>query len=175
MATRNGGRQKVGETKTRKTWYMIMFHSASSEELNELWPAEPPDCASIERTLWLTHLLLRPPTDSASPGTDTLCLGKSDRIGAGRLHPADPTPPSGLGSRRRSMYLSGRGNSSAPWTLVCRRSQHSTEQGLDCSSEGARLNWAVSGISQAWGQDMMTIMKRKEEGRGDKGKERLNK
>lgn len=101
--------------------------------------------------LGFTHLLLRPPPESGSPGTDRLCLGKSGRMGAGRLHAADPPPPSRLGNKLKSMCLSGRGNSTAPWTLVWRRSQHGTEQGLarDGSSEGARLNGAVSGISQA--------------------------
>lgn len=105
--------------------------------------------ASKPQMLGFTHLLLRPPPESGSPGTDKLCLGKSGRMGAGRLHAA--TAPSGLGDKLKSMCLSGRGNSTFPWTLVWRRSQYGTEQGLarDDSSEGARLNMAVSGISQA--------------------------
>lgn len=105
--------------------------------------------ASKPRMLCLTHLLLRPPLESGSQGTDKLCLGKSDLMGAGRLQAA--TAPSGLGNKLNSMCLSGRGNSTFPSTLVWRRSQYGTEQGLardDCS-EGARLNTAVSGISKA--------------------------
>lgn len=139
---------------------------ASSAIFNKLWPATVHPgfmfyasrslvpcskwsiTASKLKMLCFTHLLLRPPPDSGSTGTDKLCLGRSGRMGAGRLHAA--TVPSGLGNKLKSMCLSGRGNSTFPWTLVWRRSQYGTEQGFarDDSSEGVRLNTAVSGISQ---------------------------
>lgn len=79
-------------------------------------------------------------------------------MGAGRLHAADPAPASGLGSTLKSMCLSGNGNSTFPWTLAWMRSQHGTEHGLagdDDSSEGGKVNMAVSGISQAWEKDVI--------------------
>lgn len=126
--------------------------------------------ASKPRMLCLTHLLLGPPPESGSQGTDKPCLGKSDLMGAGRLQAA--TAPSGLGNMLNSMCLSGRGNSTFPLTLVWRRSQYGTEQGLardDCS-EGARLNTAVSGISKAWEEERQREQRRKEMGRRQEDK-----
>lgn len=138
------------------------------------WPVD----AREPQMLQFTHLLFRPPPESGSPGTDKLCLGKSGRMGAGRLHAVDPTPGSGPGNKLKSMCLSGRGNPTVPCTLVWRRSQHGTEQGLamDDSSEGASVKAAVSGMSQVWAKDIIQTslegMKRKE---NKPGKERRDK
>lgn len=115
--------------------------------------------ASNPQMLCFTHLLLGPPPKCGSLGTDKLCLGKSGLMGAGRLHAADPTPASGLGNKLKSMCLSGKGNSTFPWTLVWRKSQHGTECGLAWSecSEGRSVNMEVSGISQIWEDDINII------------------
>lgn len=177
---RNWERSKVRKIRTEKSRETDGGNAegipsfASSAEFNKLWPAAgfvwcasrgSVPCskwtvaASTPQMLRFTHLLLRPPPESGSLGTDKLCLGKSGRMGAGRLHAADPdpTPPSCPGKRLKSICLSGRGNFTVPWTPVWRRSQNGTEQGLawDDSSEGNRLNSDVSGISQAWREYMI--------------------